>query len=244
MSNRLRNFFLGSLGLVIFAMSWLIYRSYETDQEPVKITEPTIKKNDGEKVAVVEKTAKETKSEKVAKSETPKAAPAPKESVSLKDKKSEKKGDWITPAETIYLDQAPQQKKILDYLKHMEGLAFMPKYEPTFIGVNDQGFDQYEYDFQDGSVKGNVSQWKRSGEVVVEQIEYEGGDKMVRRAPEQDRPFTEISYESKAGDYYHSVHYRMNGTVESIQDTQGKTTTIYYYDEQGRLVDVYTYTEK
>lgn len=246
MSNRLRLFFLGSLGLVIFAMSWLIYRGHEANQEPVSdLAEPTLKKTTPEKVAIIPKPPAETKTAQSAKKpEEPTAVPPAKENISPKNKKTETKGEWITPTQTTYLDQSPQQKKILDYLKHMEGVVFTPKEEPSFIGVNDQGFDQYEYQFQTGEAKGNVSQWKRSGDVVVEQVEYEGGDKLTRRAPENDRPFTEISYESKASDTYHSVHYRTNGTVESIQDTQGKVTAIYYYDEQGRLTDVYTYTEK
>jgi hypothetical protein len=241
----MRLFFFGSLGLVIFAMFWVVYRGHVANQEPISdLEEPGLKTSENAKLQIVKNPTLEKKfAEPHAKSNTPTAAPAPKENVS-KDKKSGTKGDWITPDRITYLDESPQQKKIFDYLKHMEGLVFPPKEEPTFVGVNDQGFDQYEYEFQSGDVKANVSQWKRSGEIAVELIEYENGDKLTRRAPENDRPFTEISYDSKSSDTSHSVFYRTNGTVESIHDTQGKVTTIYYYDEQGRLTDVYTYTEK
>ena len=241
MSAKMRFFFLGSLALVVLAMSWLVFRGYQANQEPAPevtsntVTAAPVSKSDSEK------SKPSATATKVAKSDVPTTAPATKAIDASPKKKEASKGSWITPSEITYLDQLPQQKMILDYLKAVGTFNTPPKAEPVFVGMNDQGLEQYEYDtFDDG----HVVQWKRSGDTAVEQIEYPGGDKVTRRAPENDRPFTEVSYESKANGTFQSVNYRNNGTVESIQDTKGKTTTIYYYDEQGRLTDVYHYNEK
>jgi hypothetical protein len=239
MSAKLRFFFLGSLGFVVLAMSWVIFRGYQAGQEPAPETSANTLA-----VSPVKKTDTPNKIESVvksAKSDVPAAVPPTKSIDAFSNKKEESKGTWITPSEITYLDQSPQQKMILDYLKSVGTFKTPPKEEPVFVGMNDQGLDQFEYDtFDDG----HVVQWKRSDDIAVEQIEYPGGDKVTRRAPENDRPFTEVSYESKANGTFQSVNYRNNGTVDSIQDTKGKTTTIYYYDEQGRLTDVYHYNEK
>lgn len=221
-------------------MSWLIFRGYQAGQEPTtEVTANLTTMSPAEKAKV--KSEPSPAPAKVAISEAPISVPESKAIDASPKKKEENKGSWIAPNEITYLDQSPQQKMILDYLKSVGTFQMVPKAEPTFIGMNDQGLDQFEYDSLDD---GHVIQWKRSGDIAVEQIEYPSGDKVTRRAPENDRPFTEVSYESKANGTFQSVNYRTNGTVESIQDTKGKTTTIYYYDEQGRLTDVYHYNEK
>jgi hypothetical protein len=242
MSAKLRFFFLGSLGLVVLAMSWLVFRGYQVNQEPVpEVTSKTASVAPVEKAESPKPAPSAVSAIKTAKSDTPTTAPATKAIDASPKKKEASKGTWITPSEITYLDQSPQQKMILDYLKAVGTFNTPPKAEPVFVGMNDQGLEQYEYDTYDS---GHVVQWKRSGDTAVEQLEYPGGDKVTRRAPENDRPFAEVSYESKANGTFQSVNYRNNGTVESIQDTKGKTTTIYYYDEQGRLTDVYHYNEK
>ncbi len=242
MSAKVRLFFLGSLGLVVLAISWLIFRGYQANQEPTPegisgtAAVISVQQSDFGKSAPHVTTAT-----KVAKSVATTAVPTTKAIDASPKRKEEGKGAWITPSEITYLDESPQQKLMLDYLKLVGALRALPKAEPVFVGMNDQGFDQFEYDtFDDG----HVVQWKRSGDIAVEQIEYPGGYKVTRRAPENVRPFAEVSYESKTNEIFQSVNYRNNGTVESIQDTKGKTTTIYYYDEQGRLTDVYHYNEK
>lgn len=226
---------------MVLAMSWLIFRGYQAGQETTvsdkEVSSPKVFMAPTEKTSLVKP--------------TPEAMPGKehiftnalpsREDASPKNKSAESKGSWITPNQITYLDQSPQQKKILDLLKEVGELKFPPIEEPYYVGMNDQGFDQYEYNSRDGA---RVSQWKRSSDLAVEEVKFENGDRITRRAPENDRPFTEVSYENKAAGIYQSVYYRTNGTVESIRLEQNKTTTIYYYDEQGRLTDVYTYTEK
>lgn len=246
MSQNMRIFFMGALGLTLLALALLLFRGCQADkaadlrdsQKAVSTAAKSLTPS-----VVISKSAKPVPAKTPGDDLAAKVKPPPnkKEEPSKDFKSSSPEGTWITPSEITYLDQSPVQKKVLENLKFVGEMKFPPTQEPVFVGMNDQSLEQYEYDTRDG---GHMVQWKRSGETAVEQVTYDNGDKVTRRAPENDSPYTEVSVENQKNQTYQGVFYRNNGTVQSIHTQEGKTNTIYYYDEQGRLTDVYTYQEK
>jgi len=232
MSDKLRYFFLGSLGLVVLALVWIGIRgnseSIITEEAPPAASENKI----------------EAKNLAKTKTSEPQASPPASVPTSAPVADSHEKAGmnsehiYTESKDIIYLDRSPEQKTILNYLNFIGSMKFAPRGEPHFIGVNDQGFDQYEFNARDGS---HVKQWKRSGEISVEEVTLENGDKIIRRAPEQDIPVSTVSYEAVESKTYKSVNYRTDGTVQSIYvETNGGGIT-YYYDQQGRLTGTRTW---
>lgn len=231
MSAKLRFFFLGSLGLVVLALAWLIIRAELSHDTPdVSGGRSSVEASPSVEPKAPATKAPESAQAKVAPSAAPSVAPAPadpeKDAIVSKH-------TYIEPTETIYLEQSPAQKDVLRVIDFISTMKFPAPEEPEFIGVNDQGFDQYEYKARDGSY---VKQWKRSGEIAVEEVTLENGDKIIRRAPEADSPNSQVSFENKADKTYKSVSYRPDGSVSSIYVENGPGGgTTYYYDQQGRL---------
>lgn len=147
------------------------------------------------------------------------------------------KESWTKPEKSIFWDQAPKQKQAIDFFTKLAKMKFPAVEKPIYVGINEQGFDQYQYRSSDDA---NVTQWKRSNEVVIEEAILQNGDKIIRKAPEVDNPLSSVSYESKANKTYHRTTYRANGSIESLRIDQNEQTTIYYYDEQGRVSDMYS----
>lgn len=236
MPAKLRFFFLGSFGLVVLALAWMIFRS-ETTRDSEETSGATLTMSAtpsfSPKTAV---TPQENPS-------TSKTAPITAPSVASAPDSHDKDAiiaehTFTEPSGIVFLDQSPEQKTIQNYIDLVGSMKFPAVEEPLFVGVNDQGFDQYEYKARDGSY---VKQWKRSGEISVEEVTLDNGDKIIRRAPEQESPLTTVSFESKNEKTYKSVSYRSDGTVSSIYVESGGGGTTYYYDQQGRLTGTRTW---
>jgi hypothetical protein len=148
-------------------------------------------------------------------------------------------GAWTKPENAIYWDQDPIQKTAVDFFNQLGNIKFAPTEKPHFVGMNDQGFEQYEYQTGDGA---RVIQWKRSNEVAIEEATLNNEDKITRSAPNSDNPVTTVSYESKESHTYQRATYRQNGSLESLRIDEKGQTTIYYYDDQGRVTDLFSGT--
>lgn len=145
-------------------------------------------------------------------------------------------GVWSKSESQTYWDQIPTHKKAIDFFTNISAMKFAPLEKPVYVGMNEQGFDQYEFKTAQGA---NVVQWKRSNEVVIEEAVMQNGDKLTRRGPEPGNPTSSMSYEYNADKSMQQTTYHANGSVESLRFDQNGRTTIYYYDDQGRLRETY-----
>jgi hypothetical protein len=151
-----------------------------------------------------------------------------------KPAQEEKSRTWV-PDRVMYLSDIPAQKNAEDFFKKLGELKFAPKDPPRLVGTNEDGFEQYEYDAEGAQ----VTQWKRSNETSVEEIKLDNGDTIIRRLDPNDHLPPEISYRQKDGSYQQII-YRRNGTIDHIKNQSGDHTEIYYYDEQGRVTEIYS----
>ncbi|WP_413289451.1 hypothetical protein [Bdellovibrio sp. HCB337] len=150
---------------------------------------------------------------------------------------TEEKQTWAKPEKPTYWDQVPEQKKAIDFFTKLGDMKFPAGEKPIYVGINDQGFDQYQYKSSNGA---DVTQWKRSNEVVIEEAILPNGDKITRKGVEADNPVSSVSYESKANKTYQRTTYKANGSIDSLRIDENGHTTIYYYDEQGRVRETYS----
>ena len=155
----------------------------------------------------------------------------------LQGTESEEKATWTKPEKSIYWDQVPVQKQAIDFLAKLSEMNFPQKEKPLYVGMNDQGFDQYEYKSSNGA---EVTEWKRSNEVVIEEAILPNGDKITRKAVEPDNPVSMVSYESTANKTYQRTTYKANGSIDSLRMDHNGHTVIYYYDDQGRVQMTYS----
>ena len=153
------------------------------------------------------------------------------------DESTGKKNPAFPSGEEVYWDQMADQKAMIEYFMNLTGQKFAAPPEPTAVFRNPQDFDQYVYDNADET---QLTQWKKGNEVLVEQLEMANGDKVIRRFPNSvdDDGVAETSYESKDGSEASGVTYYRSGQLRSSWIKSNNKITFYYYDEQGRLIDV------
>ncbi|MES2854881.1 MAG: hypothetical protein V4692_03405 [Bdellovibrionota bacterium] len=138
------------------------------------------------------------------------------------------------PEERVELGGADSFSRLAESIGAMNQVEFEPMAQVEFLGRNDEGLDQFTYQTREGH---DVVQWKNGSDVVVEEIEFPSGMKLVRRplefngiAPETDLTHTDGSFSR--------LIYRSDGEVEALHfanSGEDAREILARYERGGRL---------